>query len=54
VDGEVRFEDVGMTAAGRILKIVTTEQAGLVRLVTAFDAPRVLRKTYLMVYGEEQ
>jgi len=47
VDDEVRFEDVGMTLAGRILQIVTTDRAGKVRVVTAYDAPFVLRKRYL-------
>jgi len=47
IDDEIRFEDVGITLAGRILQIVTTDRAGKVRVVTAYDAPSALRKRYL-------
>lgn len=47
VDGELRFEDLGATLSGRILKLVTTDRNGLVRVVTAFEAPLALKKLYL-------
>jgi uncharacterized DUF497 family protein len=47
VDGELRFEDIGATLSGRVLKLITTDRNGLVRVVTAFDAPIALKKLYL-------
>ena len=47
VDDEHRWEDVGETAAGRILVIVSTERFGLVRVVTAFDASPATKRLYL-------
>jgi uncharacterized DUF497 family protein len=49
VGGELRYEDLGSTDAGRILKLVTTDRAGRIRIVTAFDAPQVLKQLYLGV-----
>jgi len=45
--GELRYEDVGATASGRILKLVTTDRAGLVRVITAFDASQGNKQDYL-------
>ena len=42
IDGELRVESVGSTRAGRILKLVTTDREELIRVLTAFDAPRSL------------
>ena len=46
VDGEERVEELGMTRAGRILKIVTTVRSGLVRVVTAYDAVKAEKLAY--------
>jgi uncharacterized DUF497 family protein len=46
VDGEERLEEVGKTAAGRILYLVTVLRGELIRVVTAFDAPRAMRLEY--------
>jgi uncharacterized DUF497 family protein len=56
-DGEVRIRQVGETAAGRILAVVTTERGGLIRVVTAYSASPFLRSTYVKykeswLYGE--
>lgn len=47
VDGEERFEEVGHTANGRILKVVVTLRNGEIRVVTAYDASRYLKAEYL-------
>jgi uncharacterized DUF497 family protein len=44
---EDRFADVGMTASGRILLILTTWRDDDVRIVTAFDPPKRLIREYL-------
>jgi uncharacterized DUF497 family protein len=46
-DSEERYAEVGMTANGRILYILTTIRGSLIRVVTAYDAPRHLVKEYL-------
>jgi len=35
---ELRFTEVGMTAAGRVLLVVTTVRNDRIRVVTAYDA----------------
>lgn len=45
---EERFVQVGETRNGRILIVVTTWRGDMVRVVTAFNAPKAL-KTYYMV-----
>ena len=47
VDGETRVKEVGITAAARILFIVTTIRLGLIRVVTAYDAPKALKTDFL-------
>ena len=47
VDDERRFDEVGETAAGHILKIVTTERHGKIRVVTAYDAPLDEKRQFL-------
>jgi uncharacterized protein len=46
-ESEVRFAEVGMTASGRILYILTTMRGHRIRVVTAYDAPRHLVREYL-------
>lgn len=46
VDGEERVEEVGATAKGRILDLVTVLRGDRIRVVTAFDAPRAMRLEY--------
>jgi uncharacterized protein len=43
---EERFVQVGATPKGRILVVVSTVRGDLVRVVTAFDAPRRYRLAY--------
>lgn len=43
---EPRFAFVGPTAAGRLLFVVVTYRANLIRPVTAFDARRPMKKEY--------
>jgi uncharacterized DUF497 family protein len=45
--GEERFVEVGVTAHGRYLTIVTTWRRGRLRVVTAFDASKELVEEYL-------
>jgi uncharacterized DUF497 family protein len=46
-DGEERLQQLGETASGRILQLVTTWRDGKVRVISAWDAPRQLRLYYL-------
>ena len=52
-NGEERIAQVGETAAGRILVVITTVRDDLIRVVTAFPAIRRLRKLYLAQKGRE-
>jgi uncharacterized DUF497 family protein len=45
--GEERLQQVGETAKGRILQLVTTWRAGKVRVISAWDAPKQLKLYYL-------
>ncbi len=45
--GEERLQQVGETAKGRILQLVTTWRAGRVRVISAWDAPKQLKLYYL-------
>jgi uncharacterized DUF497 family protein len=47
IDGELRFEELGETATGRILKFMTVERGNLIRILTCFDAPSNLKQFYL-------
>lgn len=47
VDDEMRYEELGMTANGRILKLVSTLRGERVRIVTAHDVPINTQKLYL-------
>jgi uncharacterized DUF497 family protein len=42
-NGEERLQQLGETAAGRILQLVTTWRLGRVRVISAWDAPRQLK-----------
>jgi uncharacterized DUF497 family protein len=44
---EERFAEVGITATGRFLLILTTWRDGATRVVTAYDAPRKSIEEYL-------
>ena len=44
--GEERLQQVGETHTGRVLIVVTTPRAKMVRIVTAFDASRPFRRMY--------
>jgi uncharacterized DUF497 family protein len=46
-DGEERIVQVGATNKGRILIVVTTWREGMIRVITAYPAPRQLREFYL-------
>ncbi len=46
VADEIRFEEIGPTKAGRILKVVTTERGDKIRIVTAFDASPEDKRTF--------
>jgi uncharacterized DUF497 family protein len=50
-DEEERIDELGATANGRILRIVTTIRGDKIRVVTAFDAPRLMRLAYLREKG---
>jgi len=36
-DDEIRFVEIGRTASGRVLKVVTTDRQDKIRVVTAFE-----------------
>ena len=46
-ESEERFSEVGVTAAGRIIVVVTTMRGTRLRVVTAFDAPKRAAEAYL-------
>ncbi len=46
-DGEERIVQVGATNKGRILIVVSTWREGMIRVITAYPAPRQLREFYL-------
>jgi uncharacterized protein len=48
---EERTVQLGETAKGRILVVVTTWRSGLIRVITAFPAPKSLRTLYLAQKG---
>jgi uncharacterized DUF497 family protein len=50
-DGEERIPQVGATDSGRVLLVVTTWRGESIRVVTAFPAPRALRKLYAAKRG---
>ena len=54
-EGEMRLRQVGRTAAGRILTVVSTFRGDLTRVVAAYPASKFLRTLYLeelVKYGE--
>jgi len=51
IHGEQRMHELGATATGRILKVVTIIRNGKVRVVTAYDASRQMKLAYLMEKG---
>lgn len=46
-NSEERLLQIGETATGRILQLLTTWRGGKVRVITAWDAPRQLKTYYL-------
>ena len=51
VKGEERFVQLGETNAGRILVVVSTWRKTLIRVITAFDAPKAMKRVYLAQKG---
>jgi uncharacterized DUF497 family protein len=49
---EERVVDLGATHSGRIMMLVSTWRGERVRVVTACDAPKVMRTRYLAQRGE--
>jgi uncharacterized DUF497 family protein len=52
VNGEERFLQLGETNAGRILVVVSTYRKALVRVITAFDAPKSAKQLYIVRKGD--
>ncbi len=50
-DHEERFEEVGVTASGRFLTIITTWREDRIRVVTAYDSPLQQQREYLRAMG---
>src|SRR5277367_5861420 len=46
-DGEERIVQLGETATGRILVVVSTWRADKIRVITGYRAPKALRTLYL-------
>ncbi len=44
---EERFQDVGITASGRFLVVISTVRGIRLRVVTAYDAPKYAIEEYL-------
>jgi uncharacterized DUF497 family protein len=52
--GEVRHREIGETATGRILVVVSTTRVERIRVITAYSPSRSLRKIYLTYKESEQ
>ena len=52
VNDEERFVQLGATNAGRILVVVSTWRKHLVRVITAFDAPKAMKRIYITQEGD--
>lgn len=56
--GEERLLQLGETASGRILQLLTTWRNGKVRVISAWDAPKQLKLYYLAemrrLYGDTE
>jgi uncharacterized protein len=50
-NGEERLVQLGETNAGRILVVVTTWRKTLIRVITAFDASKRMRRLYIVQKG---
>ena len=57
-DAEERLLQIGETAKGRILQLLTTWRNGKVRVISAWDAPKQLKQYYLAemrrLYGDTE
>jgi uncharacterized DUF497 family protein len=51
VKDEERFVQLGETNAGRILVVVSTWRKTLIRVITAFDAPKAMKRIYITQKG---
>jgi len=51
IDGETRITSVGRTNRGRFLVVITTIRGAILRVVTAFPAPRDLIDFYVIHRG---
>lgn len=52
-EGEERFLLAGITSAGRVLLVVTTERGDRMRVVTAYAAPPAIRRMYWEEKGDK-
>ena len=52
VNDEERFAQLGETNAGRILVVVSTWRETLIRVITAFDASKVMKRIYIAQKGK--
>jgi uncharacterized protein len=50
-NGEERFVQLRETNAGRILVVVSTWRKTLIRVITAFDAPKAMKRVYITQKG---
>ncbi len=51
MNGEERFVQLGETDAGRILVAVSTWRKTLIRVITAFDAHKAMKRIYIAQKG---
>jgi uncharacterized DUF497 family protein len=51
VNDEERFVQLGETNAGRIMVVVSTWRESLIRVITAFNAPKAMKDLYLIKKG---
>jgi uncharacterized DUF497 family protein len=50
-NGEERFVQLGETNAGRILIVVSTWRNTLIRVITAYDAHKAMKRLYIAQKG---
>jgi uncharacterized DUF497 family protein len=51
VNGEERFVQLGETSTGRILVVVSTWRKNSIRVVTAFNASKAMKRFYIAQKG---
>jgi uncharacterized DUF497 family protein len=52
-DDTFRYKQIGETSSGRILVLLSTDRGSVIRIVTAFDAPKALKDMYFRIKAKQ-